>query len=249
MTEYCLFRLYGPMATWGDIAVGEERRTSDHPSKSAILGLVAAALGIRRSEEEVHSSLSSGYSFAVLVNAPGVPVQDFHTIHAPPRSDIKRGKYFLTRKDELGIGAVRLSTIISRRDYLCDMVTTICLWQRAADVPFSMNDIKNALISPAFVPYLGRKSCPVSMPLQAQVIEADSVMGAFNQAAFPAGDFFTGVKFPSEAGVYWDADAKADLDATHVQVCRDEIVSRKRWLFRNRRENFAMVKSPKGSDL
>ena len=50
--ECLLFRLYGPLASWGEIAVGESRHTAVYPSKSALLGLLAASLGIRRDEEE-----------------------------------------------------------------------------------------------------------------------------------------------------------------------------------------------------
>ena len=46
--DYLVFRLYGPMCSWGDIAVGEVRPSTVHPAKSAILGLIAAALGIKR---------------------------------------------------------------------------------------------------------------------------------------------------------------------------------------------------------
>jgi CRISPR system Cascade subunit CasD len=38
MRDYLLFRLYGPLAAWGDIAVGEYRPSFAHPSKSAIIG-------------------------------------------------------------------------------------------------------------------------------------------------------------------------------------------------------------------
>jgi CRISPR system Cascade subunit CasD len=50
MMEYLLFRLYGPLASWGEIAVGESRHTATYPGKSALLGLLAAALGIRRDD-------------------------------------------------------------------------------------------------------------------------------------------------------------------------------------------------------
>src|SRR6266699_2816470 len=80
--EYLVFRLYGPMCSWGDIAVGEVRPSTMHPSKSAILGLVAAALGLKRPDtvrdenerttlEVAHSTLAHGYGFAVRVDAPG----------------------------------------------------------------------------------------------------------------------------------------------------------------------------------
>ena len=52
MREYLMFRLYGPMASWGDIAVGEYRPSFAHPSKSAVMGMLAAAVGLRREEED-----------------------------------------------------------------------------------------------------------------------------------------------------------------------------------------------------
>ncbi len=61
MRDFLVFRLYGPLASWGDIAVGEQRPTTPHPSKSAVLGLIAAALGVRRDEEERQQALAEGY--------------------------------------------------------------------------------------------------------------------------------------------------------------------------------------------
>ncbi len=50
-------QLYGPLAAWGEQAVGGVRRSATHPSKSAILGLCAAAQGIRRDEETAHLNI------------------------------------------------------------------------------------------------------------------------------------------------------------------------------------------------
>ncbi len=65
--DYLLFRLYGPMASWGEIAVGETRHTASYPGKSAIIGLMAAALGIKRTESEKQQQMQQGYSLAVEV--------------------------------------------------------------------------------------------------------------------------------------------------------------------------------------
>ena len=48
MRDYLVFQLYGQLASWGDIAVGETRPSALTPTKSAILGLVAAALRLKR---------------------------------------------------------------------------------------------------------------------------------------------------------------------------------------------------------
>ena len=75
MHEYLLFRLYGSMASWGDIAVGEFRPTFDHPSKSAVMGLIAAAMGIRRDEEERQRELAAGDPDGDQNRWPGYPVE------------------------------------------------------------------------------------------------------------------------------------------------------------------------------
>ncbi|PAP57596.1 type I-E CRISPR-associated protein Cas5/CasD, partial [Salmonella enterica subsp. enterica serovar Braenderup] len=51
MSQYLVFQLHGPMASWGVDAPGEVRHSQAQPSRSALLGLLAAALGIRRDEE------------------------------------------------------------------------------------------------------------------------------------------------------------------------------------------------------
>ena len=68
MGDYLLFRLYGPMASWGDIAVGEVRPSQTHPGRSAALGLVAAALGVERDREEALGAIERGYGFAVRID-------------------------------------------------------------------------------------------------------------------------------------------------------------------------------------
>ena len=49
--EYLVFRLYGPMASWGQAAVGGDRPTAMAPGKAAIIGLLGAALGVERDDE------------------------------------------------------------------------------------------------------------------------------------------------------------------------------------------------------
>ncbi|KDU24936.1 CRISPR-associated Cas5 domain protein [Escherichia coli 3-267-03_S4_C2] len=42
MSQYLIFQLHGPMASWGVDAPGEVRHTHELPSRSALLGLLAA---------------------------------------------------------------------------------------------------------------------------------------------------------------------------------------------------------------
>ena len=140
--DYLLFQLYGPMASWGDIAVGEYRPSFERPSKSAILGLLAAALGIKRpntveSESEhanleaQHAALTQGYGIAVECWALSdggrdLPVlggllRDYHTVQRP-KAALVSSRPCYTRRDELSFPKHEYAktTTLSSRDYRTD---------------------------------------------------------------------------------------------------------------------------------
>jgi CRISPR system Cascade subunit CasD len=172
---FVVMRLYGPLAAWGDIAVGEQRPTTPHPSKSAVLGLVAAALGIRRDDDAHHALLASGYRFAVRVDALGVPLRDYHTSQ---RADsVARLHHLQTRRDELADRQNR-ATVLSTRDYRADALYTACLHCRGMAAAPQPAVIVAALKQPRFALYLGRRSCPLALPLSPRNIEAEDLSGA-----------------------------------------------------------------------
>lgn len=232
------------MASWGEIAVGEHRHTSNHPSKSAIIGLIGAALGIRRDQDDLHAQLSRTIGVASLVRDPGIPVEDYHTVQTPPQAELNRGSHFRTRKDELSIGSDTLSTVLSRRDYRCDPCVSVCIWKRETGIPYSLDDISRALAAPVFTLYLGRKSCPPGLPLRPLVVEAPSILGAFGSAGWAPPVLSEMRTFPSEADLFWDADGNAGVGPRHVYSRRDEVNSRRRWTFSNRFEHFETVPIP-----
>lgn len=182
--KYLLFRLYGPLASWGEIAVGESRHSAVYPGKSALLGLIAAALGIRRDEEQRQAALASGYRFAVKVISTGHPLRDYHTAQAPDSV----GKFvYRTRRDELVLGKERLGTILSSREYRCDAFSLVAVVAED-DAPYSLDEIREALMKPRFHLYLGRKSCPVAAPLNPLVRDAVGFGDALD--SYPYGALF-----------------------------------------------------------
>ncbi|HMR71125.1 MAG TPA: type I-E CRISPR-associated protein Cas5/CasD, partial [Rubrivivax sp.] len=114
--QFLVFQLVAPMAAWGDVAVGQYRGSRDAPGESALLGLLAAALGIRRDDEAAHAALRDGYAFAVGTVDPGSLLRDYHTAQVPSRGDLK-GRPHRTRRDELAMPKHALNTILSARDY------------------------------------------------------------------------------------------------------------------------------------
>jgi CRISPR system Cascade subunit CasD len=230
MRDYLIFRLYGPLAAWGDIAVGEIRPSAAYPPKSAVLGLVAAAMGIRREEESAHRALFRGYGFGVKIISMGTLLQDYHTTQAPPA---RRNVVYATRKEELA--APKLGTILSTREYRCDALCVAALWSRTEPPPHSLTDMANALNRPKFVLYLGRKSCPPALPLQARVTAAETLKDALD-AEFSVIE--NAWRLPRHASIYcWDEADHAGM-APSLRVRRhDEVVSRKRRQFEPRVEN------------
>jgi len=232
--EFLLFRLYGQLCSWGPPAVGERRATEAYPSRSAVLGLVAAALGICREDEAQMAKLFGQLSFGVMVNNSGHLLRDYHTAQVPPARSKQR---LYTRSREL-LDKNDLKTILSGRDYRTDAVYTIALWNRTDAQSWSLEEIANAIRNPRFVLYLGRKSCPVSLPLTPKVVIAKNLRQAFLDVTFPCDRFISSLLPNSESRFYWerlDSDA-AGMAPDIVRLRRDDPGSRTRWQFQDRAE-------------
>jgi CRISPR system Cascade subunit CasD len=262
--EYLLFRLYGPLASWGEIAVGESRHTAIYPGKSALMGILAAALGIRRDEEERQAALVTGYRFAVKVVSAGHPLRDYHTTQAPDSV----GKFvYRTRRDELIVGKERLGgTILSSREYRCDALSLVAVAAQA-DAPHTFIEIREALLKPRFHLYLGRKSCPLAAPLNPLVRSAAGFGDALDNYPYGAlfisnGSIRTARRESATSGIlidapslmnlskedqyvftygnhpvryYWEGEA-GDLTSQQALTRHDQPLSRTRWQFTQRTE-------------
>lgn len=75
-----LVRLAGPLQSWGTVSrFGPRRDTHSRPTKSGVLGLCAAALGLERAEglREL-----GDVRFGVRADQPGTPARDYHLVGA-----------------------------------------------------------------------------------------------------------------------------------------------------------------------
>ena len=73
-----LLRLAAPLQAWGADSKFETRKTGREPTKSGVIGLLAAALGLRRDEREAPLRLT-GLRFGVRVEREGQLLVDYHT--------------------------------------------------------------------------------------------------------------------------------------------------------------------------
>lgn len=254
--DYLVLRLYGALASWGEIAVGESRHTASYPGKSAVIGLLGAALGIKREDEEAQQQLQEGYSLAVEVYSTGQLLRDYHTTQVPDSV----GKFtYRTRRDELVVGKQRLGTILSSREYRSDTLALVAV-QALNDAPHSLIEIKQRLLKPKYHLYLGRKSCPLSAPLHPQLINNQpnyyAVFKAYqhrpmlpsfkdNQGQLSRRDFYW-LGRPNDRYYYWEGQPEdfsdtLDLSRRQTRIRHDQPLSRKRWQFTTRQEHYLFV--------
>jgi CRISPR system Cascade subunit CasD len=171
--DFLIFRLSGPMSAYGKIAVGEWRDIWTEPSKSGVMGVVAASLGLERDALDQHRALNEGLGYGVRIDAPGRPLRDYHTAQAPMG---KKG--WRTRKEELS-EKENLNTVLSERFYRVEASATAVIWQKHANGP-RLETLCAALKRPSFAPYLGRKSCPMGEPTRPEIVSQEGLLSALN---------------------------------------------------------------------
>lgn len=234
MREWLVICLRGPLASFGDNAGNAERDTSDMPTRSALIGLAAAALGIEREDAAGQVRLANGLITAAALYERGQPLADFHTFQSLHQA----GRGAATRADALRKTA-HVETSISRRHYRADG-----LWQAAyrlsdtADADLTLVHLRNAFETPRFVLYLGRKSCPLSHPLVPRLITSETVVEAF-RAQFVAVAPTLDRRGHSRLRLV-SVEAAADGPASNrpeIRTRHDDPLDRAtRWTFRDRDE-------------
>ena len=160
-------------------------------------------------------------------------MRDYHTTQVPSS---RRGVTHLSRKSELGEN--KLNTILSNRDYRCDGVWVIAI-RISKKMSYTLEKLEKALLRPVFTLYLGRKSCPLSVPLSPRVVKTSNLKEALD-SKFP--NFTRSVKEDSfwlkDNGwvtYYWEGD-KDEIDGGVVSITRpwDNPLSKTRWQFSQR---------------
>lgn len=246
--QFLVFKLQAPLSAWGDVAVGEVRGSYSYPSESAVLGLIGAALGVRRSDEHAHAALRDGYALTVGVVSHGTLLRDYHTIQVPGRGDLK-GRPHYTRRDELSTD--RLNTILSTRDYRQGASSLVAVSGRES-APYNLEFLAEALRTPKFILYLGRRSCPPAAPLYPRVLEAQSALLALQVYSTDYNE-----KLKAIAGtarellealgpierLSWSGDEDSGVPTHLTAVRKDRLVHRRAWQFADRVENIALLQS------
>ena len=153
-------RLEGPLQAWGDTSKFVIRRTMDAPTKSGVLGLVCCAMGLSRQAARERLPELNGIALGVRIDRRGMRWWDYQTVGA--------GIGMTTAGGGLKTGAQ--GTLITRREYLADASFLVALQGETELV----QEIAEALAEPKWPVFLGRKSCPPSVPVLARPREGES---------------------------------------------------------------------------
>ena len=133
-----LLKFAGPLQSWGTDSHFETRHTDQYPSKSAVIGLLAACLGYQRNDDSDIQHLND-LDYAVRVDQTGQTIRDYQTVK----------KY--KKNGELD------RNYVTNRYYLEDAVFIAAV--SSSDSRW-IDEIAEAVKNPYFQPFLGRRSCP-----------------------------------------------------------------------------------------
>ncbi|MFE5302012.1 type I-E CRISPR-associated protein Cas5/CasD [Streptomyces sp. NPDC056632] len=186
-------RLAGPLQAWGSTARFARRTTESAPTKSGVIGLLAATAGIDRADDEQLQALAA-LRFGVRIDQPGTRLRDFQTAHHRVTGE---------------------SMPLSERFYLADAVFVAAL---EGDRQL-LERLHTALKQPVYMPFLGRRSCPPAQPVELGLHHESDLLQALTAEPWQASAWYrrrhrhdTTVKLAAllEAPGTADADVQRD---------------------------------------
>ena len=182
MKEYLMLKLQGPMQAWGDHTFEGLRPISIIPTRSGIIGLLAACLGIERRDKPALSGLNKSLGIGVRMDTKRLNDRDLESRIAVDFHTIKDARDGYR-------GLKSHATIVTQREYLFDGAFSVALWEKARGYP--LDEIEAALKAPRFTPFLGRKSCPLGRPLFETRVTADHDIEALRNLSGKGGEIYS----------------------------------------------------------
>lgn len=166
--------LDGPMQSWGSASRFTRRETEGFPTKSALVGLLAAAAGIDKHASGEAEKLAPLAALRLVVyrlpRAPGVLAQrlsDFHTVGGG--YDARASSFDKMSIPRKASGGPSANAVITRRTYLAESRFIAAFEGDATVVSLAAGHLED----PVWGVWFGRKTCLPAMPLS-PVVAGDS---------------------------------------------------------------------------
>jgi len=175
--EALIFRLSAAMGSMSESRSNDLYDTKSRPMRSAIIGTLAAAIGIDREDYDGLNSLSNSVVVTIAQRNIGKSLRDYHTIQSV-ESGVK--KKFFSRADALEWGSgqynpKKIHCKPATKMYMTDIVYDIII-QLTPDATISLSDLENSLNSPKYILYFGRRCCPLTEPLVPKIMDFSDVI-------------------------------------------------------------------------
>lgn len=230
MSETLIFQLQAQLGAFGGITTGVNRYTELRPRRSTVLGLIAAALGIDRDNDQAHLDLQANLRLAFRkISKEDFVLTDFHTIQSPKGEPDPR--IYASRRDLLQL---ELNCLPTYREYICDFYWQIGIQTTSSEQQKLLSLISDRLREPVFTLFAGRKSCPLCLPPNPKIYDSgfaaafrESQKELLNPSSLEP---FDETELSNE--VYWEGLLE-EPGITFVKTIRprDSILSRSQWLF------------------
>lgn len=193
-----ILKISGPLQAWGTDSHFNTRHTDDHPSKSGVIGMIAAGLGCGRNDDETLKKLNE-LKFAVRVDQPGQILRDYHTVKKD-KPDRRSGH-----------------TYVTNRYCLEDAVFLVAL---SSDDDELIKTVENAVKIPYFQPFLGRRALPPTADMIQGIVEGDAIT-ALKEYPWQAAEWYKR-KHHEKMHIYADADLLPDAPS---RIRNDKAIS------------------------
>ncbi len=174
--QHLILTLEAPLMAFGGETVDNFGVVRWFPAASMLTGLLANALGWRRTEAERHQKLQERLVFAARVDrepASGVRMTDFQTAAIS-----NKDSGWTTRGAAEGREGGNYTNWLRYRDYLADMRVTVVLRMEEAEFEPGLEDLAEALEKPLRPLFIGRKPCLPSGRLFQGFQEGETVLAA-----------------------------------------------------------------------
>lgn len=197
-----LLKFSGPLQSWGSGSHFEIRHTDLYPSKSAVIGLIAASCGFRRDENQEVQRLNRLH-YAVRIDQGGHVMRDYQTAHRyqyKPDKELER-------------------TYVTQRHYLEDSVFVAAV---GSEDDAWIDEIGEALKRPYFQQFMGRRSCPVPADCLLGIQPVDVLTALMELPWQAAGWYRKRMKYRVQLVIHADAELLPDGAGT---LRRDRVLS------------------------
>lgn len=165
-----ILHLQGPMMSYADTGFGQLREQGAAPSRSAVIGIIAAGMGIERGNQRL-LDLHQGLRVHTACALPGALLTDYHTVLTAGYKDYDETQ--LRREGAEG------NPTLTWRSYHLDAHFTALV--ESSDETL-IAQCRAALMDPVFIAYLGRRSCVPTIPLRPEPVVGDSIEAALQNS-------------------------------------------------------------------